>query len=422
MGLASRGRTLDPELLTIQLAGLDLGSAHDVRVTVEAGELVVLEGGVETLRSPAERITGAVWFSPEETLGLLGRRRAGVVDRFNGLVVLVDGTTPVLGVLVARFCPSAGSDQDRRETSGVDAVARALGVVVESPRDHPGLDLDRLRGTKILPGPQRSLLVPTAAWLLAVATGALAFWGCRILPEAVTPTQVLARLGGSLVLGAVLLGWMLRQHVRFRKAVSDPPEAGPDATTYTTGGNLAGHPEVSRLVLGPDRVLAWNGAVLRRLMGPSAGGVRRCVVGADVVAFSDAADRVLLQLETPAMCPDEESRARLSRACQEVGIRFETMPVELMTGRTSMVWQFTRAFRPFFAMGSEESDQIAPHLRFPVALLAFLLQLAAGLAASAGDVPAGGLLLAATVAECAVFFGTWLSYRRWENRVIRANA
>ncbi|HLN78248.1 MAG TPA: hypothetical protein VK204_14460 [Nocardioidaceae bacterium] len=86
MGLASRGRALDPELLTIQLAGLDIGSAHDVRVTVEAGELVVLEGGVETLRSPAERITGAVWFSPEETLELLGRRWAGVVARFNGLV------------------------------------------------------------------------------------------------------------------------------------------------------------------------------------------------------------------------------------------------------------------------------------------------------------------------------------------------
>ena len=41
---------------------------------------------------------------------------------------------------------------------------------------------------------------------------------------------------------------------------------------------------------------------------------------------------------------------------------------------------------------------------------------------SAGDVPAGGPLLAATVAECAVFFGTWLSYRRWENRVIKVNA
>ncbi|MGZ4493245.1 MAG: hypothetical protein ACXVWU_00965 [Nocardioides sp.] len=421
MGAASRGRTLARELLTTQLKGLEIGSAYDVRVALEGGELVVREGAEETMRVPADSITGAVWFSPEETRNLLGRRRAGLVARSNGLVVLLEGTAPVLGVLVAPFCPSAGSDQDRRETSGVDAVTRALGIVVESPRDHPRLELDLVRGAKILPRAQRSVLVPAAARVLAVATGAFAFWGWRILPQDVTPGQVVARLGASLVVGAVLVGWMLRQHVGFRRAVSSPPEPGPGATTYTTRHEPADRAEVARLVLGPDRVLAWNGALLRRLMGPAAGGVSRCVIGADVVAFSDAADRVLLQLDTSDICPDDGSRTRLARACEEAGIRFEEMPVELMTGRLGTVWRFTRRHRPNVLMDASESDEIAEQLRL-LGGLAFLLQLASGLAAATGDVPAGRLLLAASVAECVVFIGTWVSYRRWENRVVGANA
>lgn len=280
-----------PELRPGQLGGLGIRDARATRVRVAPDGDLVLErpDGSRVVLCPAGRATRICWVAPEEI-----RPDRFTPSALRGLVLVWEDERLAAALSLADWwrLGSALSNQDLRATSGLDAVAEALGLVVERADPQEVARARSLRPRDLVV-PRDPSSAPRASLPAAWATLVASFLSVLAVTEGWWWALALPFLG----LLPLTLG-LLRRRQDFATLVASLPEprgrrgARPRPARPTTV-NLA---ETELQVDAHDVVLVFEGTEWW-LPGPAAGGVVRLDAHPDLVLLRDRRDRVLLALD-----------------------------------------------------------------------------------------------------------------------------
>jgi hypothetical protein len=342
------------------------------------------------------------------------RRDLGVLAdelaRGRGGSVLLAGPTGVaLSFHIDSFSPWAGTQRDKRETSGAVALVRALGLVLEAAREED-LPSRRAARSALVEAQQDQVAVGRRMLALTLASSVLAFFS---MPWGETAAGAWSSAAAVVAISPVLVT-LVRCRLRFEKLVTRPPDAA-DRVIFRPPpegiGELRTHLQLGER----DVVLVDDGGTERWIPGPAAGGAVACRIGEATTTWSDVRGAPLLILATDQLAPDGESRKRLERACATAGIEVaadgfspDGAPLDL---RHEIV-------EPGLAMSDWERGRIssAVDVLVPVAWLLHAM----GAVIVAGSVgPWGFSLLAVSLVWIGI--GVWAGarYRGWRRRVRR---
>lgn len=280
----------EAELRAGQLGGLAIADARATRVRIEDGDLVLSRAdGTRRVLAAAGTVT-RISHVPRDEI----RHRRFRPPAYDGLVLVWCGDDLATALSVEEWWrPSSNLEGlDLRTAAGFEAVAEALGLVVERATPAEVARARRLRHADLLtardPAAAPRSAVPLAALavvlvfvsMVAVASG----WWWTTLPP--------------LVLLVPLVTGFLRRRQRFAALVGSRPDPGPrrvvrPAPPLPTTANLA---EAELQVGEHDLVLVWEGTEWW-VPGPAAGGVAKASIHSDLILLSDRRDRLLLPLD-----------------------------------------------------------------------------------------------------------------------------
>lgn len=313
MSLAPRS----PELRPGQLGGLAIRDARATRVRVTPeGELVLTRADASyAVLCPAGEATRVSWVPAEDV------RRSRFTPAAHAGLVLVwrDERLAAAFSLADWWRPGSQLDGgDLRAAAGLDALAEALGLVVERARPAEVARARSLR-TRDLVTARDPSYAPAGARPAAAATLAAAFLSLVAIGAGWWWAVVVPFLG----LVPLVLG-LLRRRREFATLVASLPD--PDgrravrpAPPLPTTVNLA----EAELQVGPrDVVLAYEGTEWW-LPGPAAGGVVRVDVHPDLVLLRDRRDRVLLPLDAELW---GSATHEVAEACAAAGLEVRRSP------------------------------------------------------------------------------------------------
>lgn len=236
-------------------------------------------------------------------------------NAMRGLVALWAGSRPVVVLnLFNLLLPASRSGvREALAVSGVDAVAEALGLVVEPATEAEIRTARRWHAGELLPelSPPRY-----KRWLLLLCLVGLliAFY---VLPASQYPVQ------GSVsaaVAAGVLAAAVLYRAARVRRLITslDSPPAAEGRAEFAVDPKwrAIGMMAEARLQVGSDAVVLRLGGSETWVPGPARGGVATCINSGGSLTFRDRHDRVLLAFDQRLF---EAQRQAMMTAVRQAG-------------------------------------------------------------------------------------------------------
>jgi hypothetical protein len=418
-----------PEVRFVRGHGLEIAAARELRIAVgDDGSLEVRRPRGVMTSLPVADVTGAVWLDPDRTAQLLRRgpvSAAGLVRRLNrplhaltggaapfttgGAVVLVGRDGPLLSWVVDETVPWAGDAEERRTTSGAQALVRALGLVLE-PADDRAPDLLAVRRARVAPT-SVTTRDRAVALVSVVVAGILATIALRGLEEPTATSTIAAAAAVLALVPAVAL--LARGRRAFLALATTPPP--PDGRVVHRPRPSAG----AEVQLGPADVVVVDGAAGESwLPGPRKGGVSKALLGPDGVHLHDDRDHLLHAMATADLIPDDSAAEAFGTACAAAGIELvEHRSLPLAAATEPVRLRHTEV--PWLLSGWRVGDLglVASTLLWLV-----LAVLAPGIAAALGHGALGWVALAGYAGCLATVVWCWLALRRWRRGVVHREA
>jgi len=319
-----------------QRRGLGAEAARHEHVRVLPDGAVELVARGSSRRLDSAEVRRAVLLDPQGSRRLLG----GDAHHAGALLLLGPNDVPRLALQLLEWAPPAPVDVvTLRETSGVEAVCRGLGVPLE-PADAGQWDAATLRGVLHSPGPAPRWPGRPGWWLswAAVLLAIVVLLGASASPGGRVDQAVGDASGGVLALLAALLAIAVGVPtvlglVAAARARRSPPEAaaGPELVVVPSpAGPVPRQVLEHELRLGPDALQLRRFEAVVVLPGPLAGGVAVAVLEPGAVRLRDTHGLLYSSLRTDVWCGDQASRVVLRDKLAAAGLEVLESPVDAL--------------------------------------------------------------------------------------------
>lgn len=412
-----------PEVRIVHGFGLGIEAARSARIrATDTGELVVSRPHrPEQVVSPGE-LTQVVWLDGRETAAIFSGVLTRVLLRLNrrlvplavdgvpiglasGACVVLAGDRPVVSWLVDETAPGAGDASTKRQQSGSVALARGLGLVLESWPAGAAIDRRAVRRVGVRQDGTPWWYRAAEPWaILAALVLAATSWG------GFDGDDVAARAVVALVF-ALPVSWVsIVQRRRALDLLSTPPDPGGRGV-HRPAATAAGDDVQIQLGSRDVVVVAGDGSE-SWLPGPDVvGGVSTIMVLHDQLRVLNSRDELVVLLPTSRFAPDEASCRGLAEQAGPAGIRVEMLeppPGPAVPPQVS----------PALGSGAWENGDVSP-LQVWLMWAVGLFLVVAGFAVRQQHELLGAVVAVGGV----VVLGTWLwsqwSLRRWKRSIGR---